>query len=311
MRNLPLVSIITITRNRADLIGRCIQSVALQTYKNHEHIILDGNSVDNTKELVNNFIKYDNRIKYKKLDKYGPALQMEEALRICKGKYITFLDDDDEYMPLKIEKQVNKFESLGNDYGLVYCWMTYYDMKSNKPLYTFSHELRGFVGPEAASIPCVSGTPTLMVKKDIIPLVGGIYKDKLGLIGADWEFAARVCQKYKVDFVPESLVKVYVNHNHQQLTNINRDTTIDNKIKFNRYFLYQFSDMFELKPYCSIPHHYELAGLYLKKKEFKLGILELKIVIEISPSFKTICKSLYVCLKNLLWILVHLRTNRK
>lgn len=51
----PLVSIITITYNRGDLIHRCIESIQRQTYDNYEHIIIDGNSTDNTKEIVESY----------------------------------------------------------------------------------------------------------------------------------------------------------------------------------------------------------------------------------------------------------------
>ena len=51
MENQPLVSVITITRNRGKLIGRCIDSVLNQTYKNIEHIVVDGASDDETDDL--------------------------------------------------------------------------------------------------------------------------------------------------------------------------------------------------------------------------------------------------------------------
>ena len=54
----PLVSVITITHNRANLLGRAIQSVLGQTYENIEHIIVDAASTDNTFEVVN-LDKYD------------------------------------------------------------------------------------------------------------------------------------------------------------------------------------------------------------------------------------------------------------
>ena len=64
--NAPLVSVITITRNRAKLIGRCIQSVLNQTYKNIEHIIVDGASTDETDDVVGSF--KDERLRYFKLE---------------------------------------------------------------------------------------------------------------------------------------------------------------------------------------------------------------------------------------------------
>ena len=122
---MPLVSIITITYNRGTLIHRCIESIQHQTYSNYEHIIVDGNSDDNTEDVVLSY--HDPHIKFIKLDTRGPQLQMRAGADVARGDYVTFLDDDDEYLPTKIQKQVALFESLSNDYGLVYCWMTYFN----------------------------------------------------------------------------------------------------------------------------------------------------------------------------------------
>jgi len=61
---MPKVSIIIPTYNRADLVSRAIQSVINQTYKDWELLIVDDGSTDNTKQIVEEFIKKDSRIKY-------------------------------------------------------------------------------------------------------------------------------------------------------------------------------------------------------------------------------------------------------
>ena len=65
----------------------------------------------------------DPHIHYVKLDRRGPQVQMRVGTDQAKGKYVTFLDDDDEYLPEKLEKQVNLFETLPDDIGVVYCWI--------------------------------------------------------------------------------------------------------------------------------------------------------------------------------------------
>ncbi|MEG0012310.1 MAG: glycosyltransferase family 2 protein, partial [Muribaculaceae bacterium] len=103
-----LISIITITRNRASLIHRCIESIQKQTYRHYEHLIIDGNSEDNTEAVVNAYAVSDSHIKYIKLDKNHPIPQTYLiAYKACKGDYITSLDDDDEYYPNKIEQQLH------------------------------------------------------------------------------------------------------------------------------------------------------------------------------------------------------------
>ena len=126
----PLISVVTITRNRGKLIGRCIQSVLNQTYKNIEHIVVDGASDDETDEVVSRF--KDERLVYLKLrENWSLEKTYKFGTSKAKGEYICFLDSDDEYLPTKIEKQVNLIESLPEEYGMVYCWMTYYDSSKN------------------------------------------------------------------------------------------------------------------------------------------------------------------------------------
>lgn len=239
--NPPLVSIITITYNRGEMIRRCIESIQRQTYQNYEHIIVDGNSSDDTEQIVKSY--NDTHIKYVKLNKNGCSYQMKVGSQIAKGKYVTFLDDDDEYLSTKIEKQVEKFETLSDKFGIVYCWMTYYDIKNpEEPIDIHKHEFRGDVHVEAITGPNICGTPTLMIRNSVFQEFGGTYNDDCGLVMSDWELTARICQKYQVDYVPESLIKIYVNHGGSRLTT---DIQKQQRIVFARYFLETFKNVFD------------------------------------------------------------------
>lgn len=59
-----IVSIVMPTYNRADKIGKAIESVLKQSYENWELLVIDNDSTDNTKDVVDSFIKRDKRIKY-------------------------------------------------------------------------------------------------------------------------------------------------------------------------------------------------------------------------------------------------------
>lgn len=109
-----LVSIITPTYNCARFIAETIKSVQAQTYKNWEMIIVDDCSSDNTKEIVEQYLKDDARIKYYCLPKNSGASEARnEALRRAKGKWIAFLDSDDLWQPEKLSKQIQFMEKNG------------------------------------------------------------------------------------------------------------------------------------------------------------------------------------------------------
>jgi teichuronic acid biosynthesis glycosyltransferase TuaG len=106
--NTSLVSIITPTYNSEKFIIETIQSVQNQSYTNWEMIIVDDCSSDNTSSRVLAISKNDSRIQFFQLEKnLGTGATRDFALSKASGRYITFLDSDDLWKPLKLEKQID------------------------------------------------------------------------------------------------------------------------------------------------------------------------------------------------------------
>ena len=102
-----LISVITPTYNCAKFIEYTIESVRAQSYKQWEMIIVDDCSTDNTKKIVDKFIKEDNRIKYFCLENNsGAAIARTKAMELAKGEYMAFLDSDDIWTEDKLKKQL-------------------------------------------------------------------------------------------------------------------------------------------------------------------------------------------------------------
>lgn len=116
----PLVSIVTPAYNAQATISLMIESVISQTYQNWELLIVDDCSTDNTKELVKEFCRKDDRIKYFCTDHPtgGPAVPRNIAIENSQGEYVAFLDADDQWLPNKLEKQVRFCEE--NNYSFTY-----------------------------------------------------------------------------------------------------------------------------------------------------------------------------------------------
>lgn len=107
MRETPLVSVITPAYNAADFIQKTIQSVQRQTYDNWEMIIVDDQSKDRTIEILKELEKEDNRIRVIQLEtNQGPAVARNTAIQAASGKYLAFLDSDDQWLPEKLTKQL-------------------------------------------------------------------------------------------------------------------------------------------------------------------------------------------------------------
>ena len=109
-----LVSIITPTYNCAKFIARTLDSVQAQPSQTWEMIIIDDRSQDNTKEIVEGYMKDDPRIQYHLLDvNSGAAVARTTAMSLAKGSYMAFLDSDDIWMPDKLERQIRWMNDNG------------------------------------------------------------------------------------------------------------------------------------------------------------------------------------------------------
>lgn len=113
----PLVSVIVPTYKRTDFLKLTLQSILKQTFQDFEIIVVDdGTPNDDNLILCKTFDK----IKYIKIENSGgPAKPRNVGICEAKGKYIAFVDDDDLWLPTKLEKQVAILEN-NPDFGLVH-----------------------------------------------------------------------------------------------------------------------------------------------------------------------------------------------
>ena len=107
---MPTVSVIIPTHNRDWLITKTISYVLDQTYADLEIIVIDNGSTDNTRSVVESVL--DDRITYIYQNSSGsPAKPRDTVITASKGRYISFLDDDDVWYPTKLEHVVNAFKA--------------------------------------------------------------------------------------------------------------------------------------------------------------------------------------------------------
>ena len=119
MKVYGIVSIITPTWACASFIGETIKSIQAQTYQNWELLIQDDCSTDSTDKVVKPYANIDARIKYECNPKNnGAAVTRNNALKRAKGRWIAFLDSDDLWEPLKLEKQIEFM--IKNNYHFSY-----------------------------------------------------------------------------------------------------------------------------------------------------------------------------------------------
>lgn len=112
MREEPLVSIALCTYNGEKHLKQQLDSILAQTYSNLEIVIVDDCSTDNTFSIASNYAEKDSRIKcFKNETNLGFNKNFERAIGLTTGEYIAISDQDDIWLPHKIESLLNNIES--------------------------------------------------------------------------------------------------------------------------------------------------------------------------------------------------------
>ena len=107
-----IVSVIMPVHNDEKFLRDSIPSVVSQSFKNWELLIVDDCSTDGSPQVIAEFCAKDNRIKHFKTEKASgsPTLPRNIGIENAKGRYIAFLDSDDQWLPTKLERQIREFK---------------------------------------------------------------------------------------------------------------------------------------------------------------------------------------------------------
>lgn len=211
MEENKLVSIIIPTYKRADMLSRAINSVLNQTYANIEVIVVDDNNPDTeyrkSTENVMQQYRDDHRVVYIQHEKNkNGAAARNTGLSISKGEFISFLDDDDSYLPQKIEKQVKYLNE--HKHNAVYCGRI---QKGKEVLGKYSGDL----SQQILSLSFSPTTPALMFRSFAIKLIGGF--DESFKRHQDFELLLRYFKTNTIGVISEPLVEIGQNEGENEL----------------------------------------------------------------------------------------------
>ena len=123
-----LVSIIVPFYNCEKYIEKCVESILSQTYINLEIILIDNNSQDNSRKIVDTYKEKDNRVRVVECNDPGVSFARNKGIKVANGEYIIFVDSDDWIDNKFVEKLM-----LYRDYDVVIC--SYYREYENSTLY--------------------------------------------------------------------------------------------------------------------------------------------------------------------------------
>jgi glycosyltransferase involved in cell wall biosynthesis len=202
----PCVSVIIPTYNRAEMLIRAIRSVLKQTFKDYELIIVDDGSTDDTAKILKDYKAHKFRyIRYN--SNKGGAFARNLGIDNSKGKYIAFLDSDDEWLPAKLEKQTKFIENCPARVGAVYCLVL---NKNDVIRKNSSKPKRGNVYGDLLRGWCPPTTSSFLIKAQA--LKRGVRFDGALPSFQDYDLWIRLSEYWEFDFVPEQLV---IFHHHE------------------------------------------------------------------------------------------------
>jgi glycosyltransferase involved in cell wall biosynthesis len=299
--NNDLVSVIITTYNRAEYLKRALASVINQTHKDLEIIIVDDNSDDDTSELVSDFSKMDKRILSLRNDKnQGYGFGRKLGMEISKGAFISFLDDDDEWLENKIKYQLIKAKEL-NTPTLILC--NGFDSVRIEEFAMAQSVPDGFIHFKKNKTPLGYALPSpshWFFSKAVFETVGSY--DASFRSWADSDYLLRIfLNEIPIYYFNELLVRRYRLENKEHVSQVG-ETWNYSKEKFlkkhyqhinkDRNFLFRF--------YYSIGKDYLKINNKIKARNYFLKALKLK-PYKIDIAFKIIFTTLKLLGENFTW----------
>lgn len=202
----PLVSVVIPVYNGAKYLAAAVESALAQTYQPIEIIAVDDGSTDDSPELIDS---YGSRVIAVKQSNGGVASARNAGRLRARGNFVAFLDQDDWWLPEKVEKQVRLFLS-DQRVGLVHTAVKHYDEVTGafvEPLNPNAHpeELVGSCYDRLLSGNAICNS-SVMVRRELLDAVGGFNTEICGNTVQDYDLWLRLAEESAFAYVPEELM---------------------------------------------------------------------------------------------------------
>ncbi len=205
----PLLSVVIPAYNRATIVPRAISSVLAQTYQDWELIVVDDGSKDRTDLAVKAF--GDSRIRYlRHSQNRGQSAAQNTGIRAARGKYVAFLDSDDEWLPDKLAGDVKAFGATPGA-GMAYSGKRLVD-ESGRVLLVRMPTLRGRVYEDLLAWDFIGTCSRVTARKDVLDAVHGFDESLVNC--QDWDLWVRMAMVAEVAAVDKCVVIRHLGSDH-------------------------------------------------------------------------------------------------
>lgn len=260
----PLVSVIIPVYNGERYLSDTIGSVIAQTEKDWEIVAVNDGSTDHSQAILEEFaMKYPDRIRVISVSNGGVSRARNTGVSKARGTYIAFLDQDDLWMPQKLQLQIGQFRS-DKTLGISFTNESIIDQTASvvrEKVLTFSSKKnKGYVF-EQLVFECFIGISSIMIRKELFTGIGGF--DSRYSLAEDYDFLLKAAKKAPVDYIDEPLL-LYREHGES-----------GTHTKIDQITLESFSVLHSWKardPWFFRTHFFHYVMFWLKFKILKLKV---------------------------------------
>jgi len=247
------VSIITPSYNQGKFIGRTIDSILNQSYKNIEYIVMDGGSTDETVRILK---KYSNKIIWKSKKDNGQSEAINKGLKMASGEIVAFLNSDDTYEPEAIAKVVNFFQNnpkIKWVYGKCRI-VDENDIEIRKPITLYKNFLLKKYNYRILLTENYISQPATFWRKNLHDEIG--YLNEREHYTMDYEFWLRIGKKYKAGVINDYLA------NFRMYSSSKSGSLVNPQFKDELRIAKKFSQGDKLPIFFHKLNYYKITGIY-------------------------------------------------
>lgn len=243
----PTVAVVIPTYKRTSKLERAVNSVCNQSYPDWKLYVVNDDPTHDVSDLLPD----DDRISYIQHDENrGAPAARNTGIRASQSRFIAFLDDDDAWKPEKLERQIDTFEDLPRDYGLIYTGRDI--VVDDEVVKVYNPDAAGEIFDELLRNNIIpSETP--LVKRECFRNIGNF--DTNFQSSQDIDMWLRIAREYKIGVVPDSLAIAYQGHEDRISKNMMR------KVNGKKKFIDKYDSDLELRPEAMAIHLKQL-GVY-------------------------------------------------
>ena len=271
---MELISVVITTYKReTEILKRAVDSVLKQTYQNLELIVVDDSpeSYELREEVKEYMLAMpDERVMYYQHSKnMGACAARNTGIKIAKGKYLAFLDDDDAWLPNKLELQYSKIKE---GYELVYCNNYIVNQVDETRNLIKTKEVEGKVFDELIIGNFIGSTSFPLLDRDAVIDVGCFDVEMRS--AQDYDLWLRIAKKYRVGYVDQPLVDYYIHPGERITTNPDaRILGLERLIAKNKEYLDKNKRVKSLRYFKIVPYYAAKRKYGKMIKYFVLGVL--------------------------------------